>query len=122
MAGRERSAAIGSAAEDNALTLLRKHGLQLLARNFRCRQGEIDLVMRDGETLVFVEVRHRRSGIHGSAAESVTLHKRRKLMHAAAVYLARHPLWHDRDLRFDLITLDGIPPSISWLPGAITNE
>jgi putative endonuclease len=122
MAGRGRSTAIGSAAEDNALALLQKNGLQLLARNFRCRQGEIDLVMRDAETLVFVEVRHRRSVMHGSAAESVTLHKRRKLMRAAAVYLARHPMWRERELRFDLVTLDGIPPSISWLPGAITDE
>ena len=91
--GHQRStpAATGRAAEDRALKELSAAGLRLVARNFRCRLGEIDLVMREGDTLVFVEVRQRRSARFGDAAESVTAAKQRKLQAAAALFVAWHP-------------------------------
>lgn len=62
----------GAAAEDLALRYLEARGLSLVARNFRCRVGELDLIMRDGEQLVFVEVRSRRHNRYGTPAESIT--------------------------------------------------
>ena len=116
------SIAIGKAAEDRALEFLRGAGLRVVARNFRCREGEIDLIMRDGKALVFVEVRHRRNARHGAAVESVTVHKQRKLLRAAAVFIARNPACGNQPMRFDLVTLDGSPPVIAWHHNAITNE
>lgn len=78
----------GRAAERHAAELLRKQGLRVLARNWRCRFGEIDLVARDGPTLVFVEVRLRASAAFGGAAESIDAAKRRKLIAAANLYLS----------------------------------
>ena len=113
---------IGRAAEDRALELLIRAGLRLLTRNYRCRHGEIDLIMLEGKTLVFVEVRHRRNALHGSAVESVTVHKQRKLLRAAATYIARNPVCVSQPMRFDLVTLDGAPPAIVWRKNAITDE
>ena len=72
----------GETGEALAAAWLIRHGLRSLARNFRCRLGEIDLVMRDGDTLVFVEVRCRRDCGYGSALESVTAGKQRRLLRA----------------------------------------
>ena len=106
----------GAQAETLACTHLERAGLRLLQRNYRCQPGEIDLVMQDANTLVFVEVRYRRSDRFGSAAESVTAVKRRRLEAAAAHYLAataaRNPC------RFDVVTLSGQPPRIDWLRDA----
>ncbi|MFZ1833979.1 MAG: YraN family protein [Pseudomonadales bacterium] len=92
--------------------------MRLLQRNFRCRFGEIDLIMRDGNVLVFVEVRHRSSARFGSAAESVTYRKLQRLLAAARIYLGRHPELGDCPMRFDLFGIDGGagngPPIIQW--------
>ena len=125
MDGHQRStpAATGRAAEDRALKELSEAGLSLVARNFRCRLGEIDLVMREGDTLVFVEVRQRRSARFGDAAESVTAAKQRKLQAAAALFLAWHPALRRMPMRFDLFALDGnaqgahLGPGVKWLRG-----
>ena len=122
---RQRStpAATGRAAEDRALKELSAAGLRLVARNFRCRLGEIDLVMREGDTLVFVEVRQRQSARFGDASESVTAAKQRKLHAAAALFVAWHPAWRDMPMRFDLFALDGNRhgahpvPGVKWLRG-----
>lgn len=113
------SARIGRAAEDRALALLIGSGLQLVERNFRCRLGEIDLVMRDRGTVVFVEVRLRRSARHGSAAESIDGRKLRRLQAAAMTWQR----WRgfDGPLRLDVVTLDGGMPDdarIEWIRGA----
>lgn len=97
----------GKAAEDYALRWLRKRGLQSIARNVRCRFGEIDLVMQDGRIVVFVEVRFRRAGNKIDAAASVDFHKQRKLALAAAWYLGRSKPLQDRPVRFDVIAIDG---------------
>ena len=79
----------GTAAEDLALRYLEAQGMTLVTRNFRCRTGELDLIMRDGEQLVFVEVRSRRYIRYGTPAESVTRTKQQRLLRAAAFYLQR---------------------------------
>jgi putative endonuclease len=106
---------LGKIAENRAERLLCSAGLVILARNWRCRQGEIDLIARDGETLVFVEVRSRASNRHGSAADSITLHKQRRVIAAARHYLQtlpRHPA-----CRFDVVLLEGDSPP-HWLRAA----
>jgi putative endonuclease len=106
----------GAQAEALACQHLERAGLRLLERNYRCPPGEIDLVMQDGNTLVFVEVRYRKRDRFGSAAESVTAVKRGRLEAAAAHYLAatgaRNPC------RFDVVTLSGQPPRLDWLRDA----
>ncbi|MCB1823442.1 MAG: YraN family protein [Candidatus Competibacteraceae bacterium] len=108
----------GSAAEDLARRYLEARGLALVARNFRCRGGELDLIMRDGEYLVFVEVRSRRHTRYGTPAESVTRTKQRRLLRAAALYLQRQRL--DLPCRFDVVAIlqaDG-EPRVEWIRDA----
>lgn len=94
---------IGKKAEDIACSFLIKNGLVLITRNYYCRHGEIDLIMQDSDTLVFVEVRYRQSNTYGSAAESVDQTKQRKLIFSANHYLTTYPT--DRPLRFDVVAL-----------------
>ena len=93
----------GSAAEDLACRYLEARGLALVARNVRYRGGELDLIMRDGEHLVFVEVRSRRHTRYGTPAESVTRSKQLRLLRAAALYLQRQRL--DLPCRFDVVAI-----------------
>lgn len=102
---RQRAWLSGQSAESRAERLLNAAGLRTLARNWRCRGGEIDLVMADGSTLVFVEVRRRSRRDHGSAAESVDLRKRLRVVRAARRYLQR--LRQQPPCRFDVVTFDG---------------
>ncbi|HYW93678.1 MAG TPA: YraN family protein [Gammaproteobacteria bacterium] len=97
----------GHAAEDAALAYLRRRGLVLVERNYRCPGGELDLVMREHESLVFVEVRHRRRASHGSAAESVDACKRQRLVRAAMHYLQRTGQAARTAARFDVVALSG---------------
>jgi len=106
-------AVAGRAAEDLAARFLDAQGLCVVARNFRTKRGEIDLVARDGATLVFVEVRFRRSASHGGAAESITAAKQARMVAAAQVYLLRQR--GDPPCRFDAILLDALDPArIDW--------
>jgi len=95
----------GEAAELLAADFLQRRGLTILERNYRCRFGEIDLVARSGELLIFVEVRARRSDAFGGAAGSITATKRRRLVAAARHYLATHRV--DRACRFDVVLVRG---------------
>lgn len=104
----------GEAAEERAARFLSRQGLEIVARNFRTRLGEIDLVARDGATLVFVEVRMRTSARFGGAAGSIDSRKRARLAAAARQYLAR--LRHEPPCRFDVVTVDD--GDASWLRGA----
>ncbi len=107
----------GAAAEQYAAEFLIHEGLQLVARNYRSRFGEIDLIMRDGDTLVFVEVRLRRNARFGGAAASIDPRKQRRLILTAQGYLARLP--KIPPCRFDAILLDnaqGRAPE--WLKNA----
>jgi putative endonuclease len=105
----------GQAAEDLALRHLAGHGLELVERNFRCKGGEIDLVMQERATLVFVEVRKRADRSHGGAAASVTAAKQRRLIVAAQIYLQRYR--QPPPCRFDVIAIDGA--QLDWLQNAI---
>jgi putative endonuclease len=104
----------GAAAEALAARFLESQGLSVVARNYRCRGGEIDLVARDGSTLVFVEVRLRSGTAFGGAAASITAAKRRRLALAARHYLGRAKT--EPPCRFDAILLDGLAlERIEWL-------
>jgi putative endonuclease len=97
-------ATIGAAAEARAEAHLAAHGLVLVARNWRCRMGEIDLIMKDGATLVFVEVRSRAHGGFGGAAASITGAKQRRIALAARHYLAG--LGKTPPCRFDAVLIE----------------
>jgi len=110
----------GAASEDAALDFLRAQGLRLLARNVQMRGGELDLVMRDGDAVVFVEVRYREHTTFGGAVASVDAGKRRKLVRAALLFLARNSGYANASCRFDVIAASGDPaaPKITWLRDA----
>jgi putative endonuclease len=107
----------GREGETLAASHLARHGLRLVARNFRIRGGEIDLICRDGRTLVFVEVRLRRRRDFGGAAASITVAKQRRIVLAARHYLAGRP---ECDCRFDCVLLDG--ERIEWLRDAFAAD
>jgi putative endonuclease len=99
---------LGKSGEDLAVEELARRGYAILARRYRTRHGEIDVVARDGETTVFIEVKVRTTGEFGAAAEAVTPSKQRRLVSMATDYLVRHHLT-DRPCRFDVIALDDDP-------------
>lgn len=112
---------VGRKAEQIALDYLLARKLRLIARNFYCRVGEIDLVMEDGSCLVFIEVRYRKPNRFASAALSVNLRKQRKLIKAASFFLCRNTRLADRVVRFDVVALDGPSESestLQWLRDA----
>lgn len=106
----------GDRAEDQALAYLLASGLRLVDRQVQRRVGEIDLIMVQGETLIFVEVRRRASALFGGAAASITPAKQRRVRLAAQSWLQQH--YGDRwpNCRFDVCALDG--DRIEWIPGA----
>ena len=110
----------GQLAEQQAGDYLKRQGLKPLERNYRCRCGEIDLIMQSREYLVFVEVRFRRHNNFGGAAASVDRRKQRKLLAAAQQYLQRHRAF-DRPCRFDVVAVmpgrDG-EPEFEWIKNA----
>ena len=106
----------GVESEAMAAAFLEGRGLTIVARNYRCRLGEIDLVARDGGTTVFVEVRRRTSSAFGGAAGSITSKKRTKLIMAARHYLSR--LREVPQCRFDALLIEGEPPRIEWIRDA----
>ncbi len=95
----------GLAAEKLAATYLMQQGLTLVCSNFHCAYGEIDLIMQEGKTLVFVEVRLRSNPRFGSAAASITPHKQQKLIRTAQYYLQQHA--GHLACRFDAVLLNG---------------
>jgi putative endonuclease len=106
----------GARAEELCAQLFARAGLRVLARNWRCRLGEIDLVADDQGTLVFAEVRYRGSASHGGAAESVTVAKRARIIAAARAFLRGRA---EADCRFDVLLLDTLEPgSIEWIRNA----
>lgn len=112
--------AAGSAFEERACKELERAGLKLLARNYTTRYGELDLVMRDGDTVVFVEVRHRVRAGYGNAAMSVTASKQTKLIQTAQLWLVANPKHANLACRFDVVAYDGPSESakMEWLRGA----
>lgn len=108
----------GAWAEDLALRFLARHGLACLARNHRCRHGEVDLVMRQGAELVFVEVRYRARAEFGDGADSVDRRKQGRLCAAARDYLLRAPgELTDLGCRFDVVAI-APGPRVDWVRDA----
>jgi|GraSoiStandDraft_42_1057292.scaffolds.fasta_scaffold1697290_1 putative endonuclease len=107
--------------ESRAADYLEAHGLRVVARGFRCRVGELDLVCQDGRHLVVVEVRARGSGALTSAIESIGPSKRRRIVQATRYLMLRHREWHAAPIRFDVVAFDGIDsptPEIHWIRNA----
>lgn len=113
------TAELGRSGEAVAEAYLRSQRFRIVARNFRCRAGEIDLVARDGDELVFVEVRSRRSARAGSALDSVTPVKQARVARVAQFYLAANGLG-DTPSRFDVVGVDfgAEPPAVAHVRGA----
>ena len=110
----------GAQWEKTAESFLRGQGLKLLQRNFFSRFGEIDLIMEDGKTVVFVEVKYRKSNHHGSGAEAVTFHKQGRISRTAAWYLVKNPHRAEQFCRFDVISIDPQKrdQGINWIKNA----
>ncbi len=96
---------LGHAGEELAARTLQAAGLTIIERNWRCRDGEIDLVARDGETVVFVEVKTRRGRDFGAPEEALTARKAQKLLHLGQLYIAAHDL-EDTNWRIDLVAIE----------------
>lgn len=110
----------GRAGEDLACAHLVAQGLQILARNYRCRSGEVDIVARHGATTVFVEVKDRRGPSHGEGFEAVTFGKRRRIIRAARLFASSQGL-SEALIRFDVVSIDRSlpgPPRVRHDPGA----
>ncbi len=116
------SVARGRDYETAAERYLLEHGLSSVARNFKRRCGEVDLVMRDGDTLVFVEVRYRARGGLVTALETITESKQRRLLQTAAAFLQLHPALAALPCRFDALGLDGSGRNLrfDWIKGAFS--
>ncbi|WP_353570236.1 YraN family protein [Candidatus Albibeggiatoa sp. nov. BB20] len=110
----------GRWAEDEALHYLTQHGLNLIQRNYRCRAGEIDLVMKHEQTLVFIEVRYRAHSRFGSSAESIDSRKQQKIYKTAEHYIQHCHDCEQLACRFDAILISGRPPNskIEWIKNA----
>lgn len=107
---------IGSSYEEKAAVFLEKNGLVILARNFRSRYGEIDLIARDGRYFVFVEVKYRKNGESGGALAAVDRRKQRVISRVAEFYLYRFGLGENVPCRFDVVGIDG--DEITWIRNA----
>ncbi|HEU0195686.1 MAG TPA: YraN family protein [Nevskiaceae bacterium] len=115
------SRAQGSAAEEHAAALVASSGARIVARNWSCRRGELDIVALDGTTLAFVEVRSRSSAAYGGAAASVGTRKQQRLIAAARAFLSQHAEYRKLAARFDVIAIDGSSPP-RWLRSAFTSD
>jgi putative endonuclease len=93
-------------------------GLTLIARNFRCRVGELDLVLRDGSTVVVAEIRYRADNAFGTPAETVDGRKQWKLVTCAQRFLQQHPALAQAPLRFDVVAIEGHNGRIEWIRDA----
>ena len=105
----------GEQAEEQAYLFLKSKGFKPVQRNYRCKSGEIDLIMEDEGTLVFIEVRYRKTDRYGSAMESITTRKQNRIIAATHSYLSANR--SDQPVRFDVVAISG-DNSINWIPNA----
>lgn len=113
----------GAAAEQQARQHLEQQGLRLVMQNYRCPQGELDLIMQEGKTLVFVEVRYRKNSHFGGPAASITPNKQRRLIAAANHYLLSRNSRQTPACRFDVLAITGKDPqNISWIKDAFQSN
>jgi len=99
----------GIRGEDLAVTYLKKKGYKVIERNYRCQWGEIDLIAREGDTLVFVEIKSRTSSGFGLPQDAVDRFKQEKLVQVARAYMAEHRLTEDISMRFDVVAVQLTP-------------
>ncbi|MGD8170952.1 YraN family protein [Vibrio sp. TRT 21S02] len=112
---------VGQHYETAAEKYLLSCGLALIERNFNTKGGELDLIMKQGSTIIFVEVRYRKNQSYGHAAETVTASKAKKLIHAANIWLMKNNLSvYSTDFRFDLVAIHSQGQQIDWIKNAIT--
>lgn len=113
----------GAIGEEVAVSYLKRKGYKILEKNFRCPVGEIDIIARDQDDLVFIEVKTRTSGVMGYPEEAVNLQKQRKIIHAALHYLQKRNL-SDEKIRFDVmaIMMTSSFPEITLIPNAFTYD
>lgn len=112
----QASNSVGVQYEQQALAFLKAQGLLLVCQNFYCRFGEIDLIMSDDDTLVFIEVRYRKNQDYGGATASVTLQKQKKLIKTAKHYLAQ--LDNEPYCRFDVVAISDKTTQPQWIQDA----
>ncbi|NBJ91506.1 YraN family protein [Parablautia muri] len=107
---------IGKRYEEKAAAYLEENGFTLLAKNFRCRQGEVDLIGIHDNCLVFVEVKYRKSTMSGTPEDAVVPAKQRKICLVSDYYRIRHPLESTRQIRYDVVAISG--ETVSWYQNA----
>lgn len=114
----------GGQLEAQARTHLERQGCVIIETNYLCKMGEIDIIAKDGETLVFVEVRFRKQNQFGGASASVDAKKRKKICLTASLYLQQKKLTNKIACRFDVIALQGKPQelSVNWIKNAFTTD
>lgn len=105
---------IGHRYEALAADYLQQQGSKILARNFYCKGGELDLIILDQQTLAFVEVKFRQNTNHGHPSEFITPTKQQRLQRCAQVYLQKNPAHQTREMRFDSLSIIGEPAQIDW--------
>jgi putative endonuclease len=121
----ELAARRGMASEDLAAEYLQARGLKIIARNMRCKMGELDLICLDHEVLAVIEVRQRGLRRFGGAIGSVTRHKQRKIIRAARFFLRGHAQWRKHAVRFDVFAVEGSPDGahhIVWVQDAFRED
>ncbi|HHB91895.1 MAG TPA: YraN family protein [Thioploca sp.] len=113
---------LGQWAEEVAHVYLCKQGLQPIERNYRCKTGEIDLIMLDEETLIFIEVRYRKSQRYGGSLASIDMRKQQRILTTATIYLQSKKL--DQQCRFDVVLIDGLIGNfeLNWIRDAFRAE
>jgi putative endonuclease len=112
----------GHDAETKAQHYLNQQGLKSLTRNYRCRWGEIDLIMQDGPYVVFVEVRHRHSHEFGDGVASITYAKKQKIIKTTSYYLIQFKLYDRVPIRFDVVSIHGKTGDITWIKDAFGTD
>lgn len=114
--------ALGDEIEHYVSCYLQQNGLKLVKANYSCKLGEIDLIMKDQETLVFVEVRFRKNENYGSGLETVTQKKQNKVKNAATCYLQQNNLYDEIPCRFDVVSVSGSRREVEWVKDAFWDE
>jgi len=116
--GRHTSKQIGDTAEEKAVTYLLKAGLKIIERNYRAKTGEIDIIAKDKDAVVFVEVKFRRNSSFGQPYESVTYQKQQKIIRTAQYFLQKNRKHSNKSCRFDIISI--LDNEITWLKNAFS--
>ena len=112
---------LGKSGEEFAARLVTESGLRIITQNYRCSKGEMDIIAQDGETLVFIEVRTRRSSYRGWGEESITRQKARRLQAIASYYVLQQGYISWPSLRFDVVAIRwiGKNPETKWIKAAL---